>query len=294
MASDDQASLRDIDWHVPAVLTSPEQFRHRYIKGEKERPGESICIGSAFHGGLEHNYEQKLESHVDIPTSEVVEYLQDAVVPRVLEENGGADEIAWDSQDAAKGVKVMRLDSERMLVRYHEQVVPRIQPIAVEEKHILEDSSLPVPLIAYTDVRSGFEMEMDNASMWVADRILDTKTGKQAVSKLKPSWQLQATLYGAMTGLPVEYNAISRAAMPKIVTALESPDMVYSPDDVKTANVIKSAATISNMIAYLYTTLGPDETWPTLGRFADWSMSFLPCTNCGWRKVCPAMAGEDV
>ena len=68
--------------------------------------------------------------------------------------------------------------------------------------------------------------------------------------------------------------------------------MVFTPNEIKTANVIKSAATIANMIAWLFTTLGPDQTWPTMGRFADWSMSFSPCTNCGWRKVCPAMEGE--
>jgi hypothetical protein len=33
----------------------PEQFRHRYILGEKERPGEALLIGSAFHTGLEFN-----------------------------------------------------------------------------------------------------------------------------------------------------------------------------------------------------------------------------------------------
>jgi hypothetical protein len=59
------------------------------------------------------------------------------------------------------------------------------------------------------------------------------------------------------------------------------------------ANVLGSAAQIADMIAYLYSTRGANETWPTLGRFADWSMSFSPCTNCGWRKVCPAMAGEQ-
>jgi hypothetical protein len=103
---------------------------------------------------------------------------------------------------------------------------------------------------------------------------------------------LQATLYSAMTNLPVEYHSISRAKVPKITTGLESGDMVFTPNPTKTENVINSAAQIANMIAWMYTTYGPDETWPTMGRFADWSMSFSPCNNCGWRKVCPAMEGE--
>jgi RecB family exonuclease len=270
----------------------PEQFRFRYIQGRKERPGESIVIGSMFHEAIGWNYGQKIESHVDRPVAEVVEYLQDEAVPKVLEEEGGADEIAWDSTDAAKGVEVARRDSERMTVRYHEAVVPRIQPIALEEKLFITHPSLVVPIIGYIDVRSGHEVDVEGEPAWIADRIVDTKTGKQSSSKLKPSWMLQATIYGAMTGLPVEYHSISRAATPKIVTALESADMVFTPNEIKTRNVINSAAQISKMIAWMYSTLGPDETWPTLGRFADWSMSFSPCTNCGYRKECPAMDGE--
>jgi len=273
----------------------PEQFRHRYILGEKERPGEGLVIGSAFHEGVEFNYAQKIESHVDRPTAEVVEYLQDVGIPKVLEEQGGADEISWDSGDAVKGVDTMRLDAERILIRYHEDVVPRLQPLALEEELYIRDPRLVVPILGYIDVRTGYldaDLEGGGEDIWVPDRVIDTKTGKQSVSKLKPSWMLQATLYSAMTSLPVEYHSISRAKTPKITTGLESPDMVFTPNEVKTENVIKSAAQIANMIAWMYTTYGPDETWPTMGRFADWSMSFSPCTNCGWRKVCPAMEGE--
>lgn len=271
----------------------PEQFRHRYLLGEKERPGESLVIGSAFHKGVEFNYAQKLTSHEDRPVNEVVEYLQDQVVPEVLELNGGASEIAWDSEDAVKGEKTMRLDSERCLVRYHEDVVPRIQPIGLEEQYYLPDPSLPVPLLGYVDLRSGYEgPNIDGTVEWIPDRIIDTKTGKQAKTKLSPSWKLQAALYAAMTSLPVEYHSISRAATPKIVTALESDEMVYLPNEIKTRNVIRSAAQVAKMIGFLYATVGPDETWPTWGAFADWSMSFSPCERCGWRSVCPAVEGE--
>ena len=270
----------------------PEQFRQRYILGRKERPGEGLVIGSAFHEGIGWNYAQKIESHVDLPVAECVEYLQDVGVPKVLEEQGGADEIAWDSNDPVKGVDLLRRDSERILIRYHEDVVPRLQPLALEEELYIRDPRLVVPLLGYIDLRTGYAIEMDTTTEWVADRVIDTKTGKAAQSKLKPSWLLQATIYSAMTNLPVEYHSISRAATPKIVTGLESADMVFVPNEVKTENVINSAAQIANMIAWMYSTYGPDETWPTMGRFADWSMSFSPCQNCGYRKECPAMAGE--
>jgi hypothetical protein len=270
----------------------PEQFRHRYIKGEKERPGEGLVIGSMFHEALEFNYSQKIESHEDRPVTEVIQYLQDAAVPKVLEENGGADEIAWDSQDPVKGVALARTDSERILTAYHNSVVTRIQPVSLEEKLSISDSRLPVPLIGYIDVKAGHEVQMDTTSIWVADRVIDTKTGKQSAAKLKPSWMLQGDLYAAMTNLPVEYHSISRAKTPKITTGLESSDLIVTPDPVRTANILNTASQIAKMISWMYGTYGPDETWPTLGRFADYSMSFSPCGMCGWRKVCPAMEGE--
>ena len=119
----------------------------------------------------------------------------------MLEEAGGEEEIAWDSGDPAKGVATMRKDSERMLVRYHNDVVPRIQPIALEEEYYLEHPSLRVPLLGYIDLRSGYEGEVvepngEAHSAWIADRVLDTKTGKQANSKLKPSWQFRPPCTG--------------------------------------------------------------------------------------------------
>jgi PD-(D/E)XK nuclease superfamily len=256
----------------------PEQFRHRYILGEKERPGESILVGSAFHEALEYNYKQKIESHEDRPLGELIEFLQDAGVPKVLEEAGGAEVVSWDQPSPEDGVNVLRADSERILAAYRKKVTERIQPIAVEQKFSIPME--PVPVIGYIDTGTD-----DN-------RVIDTKTGKQAAKKLKPSWMLQGDLYAAATGWDVEYHAISRAARPTIVTGLESEEMIIHPNEIAARNVLSTATQIADMIAYLYTTRGPSEPWPTLGKFADWSMTFSPCTNCGWRKVCPAWAGE--
>jgi hypothetical protein len=256
----------------------PEQFRHRYILGEKERPGEALIVGSIFHDALEWNYQAKIESHEDQPLADLVQYLGDVSVPKVIDENGGPDEIAWDHPDPVVGVEAAHQDSERILSAYRRRITERIQPVAVEQK--FEIPGEPVPIIGYLDTCTDDQ------------RVIDTKTGKQAVKKLKPSWRLQAVLYSTATGWTSEYHSISRAARPSIVTGLESEELIQRPDETQMRNVLASAKTIADMISYLYTTLGPDQTWPTWGRFADWSMSFTPCGNCGWRRVCPAMAGE--
>src|SRR5262245_15382601 len=161
----------------------PEQFRHRYILGEKERPGEALVIGSMFHESLGWNYLAKIDSHEDQPLADLVQYHQDVAVPKVLEEHGGEDEIAWDSNDPAVGLATARADSERILSAYRRRVTERIQPIAVEQEFRIPAE--PVPIIGYIDTLTDDQ------------RGIDTKTGKQSAKKLKPSWRLQAVLYSA-------------------------------------------------------------------------------------------------
>jgi RecB family exonuclease len=178
------------------VLRCPRQFYRRYILGEKQRPGESIVIGSFFHETLDWNYKTKIESHTDQPLSEVTQYMGDVAVPKVLEEEGGEDNILWDTD-----LNTAHKDSERIMSAYYRLVVPRIQPVGTEERFEMFFPGIEVPIIGYVDVRD-------------ETRILDTKTGKQATRKVKPSWQLQGRLYAQARNMPVEYHSVSRAKTP--------------------------------------------------------------------------------
>jgi PD-(D/E)XK nuclease superfamily len=268
------------------VLRCPRQFYRRYILGEKQRPGESIVIGSFFHETLDWNYKQKVESHTDYALSDAVQYLQDEAVPKVIEEEGGVDNILWDSD-----LDTARSDAERITSAYYRHVVPRIQPVGTEERFEIRVPGVEVPIIGYVDVKSGTEVEMDTTSVWVPDRILDTKTGKQATRTVKPSWQLQGRLYAQAQNLPVEYHSISRAKTPTIVTALESEGMVVPvPSEAQIRNMNHTIKVAADYIEYLLATFGVDEEWPALGAVPDFTRNMLPCNFCGWREGCPAWA----
>ena len=271
-----QASLSDFLPHLSAssigmLYRCPRQFQHRYLRHEKERPGEGLVIGSFFHGGLEMNYGQKIESHTDVPLSDVIQYLGDVVVPDVLEESGGPDNVKWDSsQDEA------HKDSERILSAYYRTVVPRVQPIAVESKFQIAFPGVEVPIIGYVDTEE-------------QARVIDTKTGRQASRKLKPSWQLQARLYSFARQKPTEYHSISRAKTPTIVTALESEAMVMPvPSDGQMSELTRLVNTAAELVRHFLSVYGVDEEWPTWGAIPDWSRNVLPCDMCGWRAGCPA------
>lgn len=259
---------------IGMLFRCARQFERRYLHGEKEKPGEGIVVGSVFHETLDHNYAQKITSHEDLPMSTLVEYLNDAAYPKVIEEEGGVENIRWDTKP-----DVARADAERITAAYAGAVMPRIQPIGREFKFDIPVVGVPVPIIGYVDV-------------WEQGRTLDTKTGKNAASKVKPSWQLQGRLYAWATGRPTEYHSISRAKTPKIVTALESDAMVVPvPDEIQVEQTLHLFKTAAAMISFYYDQFG-NEGWPTTGAVPDFTRNMLPCDFCGWRNGCPAWGRE--
>jgi len=256
---------------IGMLFRCPRQFQRRYLFHEKEKPGENLVVGSTLHNTLEWNYRQKIESGKDEPFADMVQYLNDQAVHEAIRENGGIDNIRWDTDP-----ETARSDSERITSAYYRQVVPRIQPVAVEEKFSLDFEGVVVPVIGYIDTRE-------------EGRVLDTKSGKQVSRKVKPSWQLQGRMYSLATGLPTEYHSISRAKTPGIVTALESEDMVVPvPTEIQAQQMIRQLQLASELIAYFWATYGMEQDWPTWGSIPDFSRNILPCDFCGWRPNCPA------
>jgi len=270
------------------VLRCPRQFQRRYMFHEKQRPGESIVIGSFFHETLDWNYQTKILSFVDQPLSDAVQYLQDEAVPKVLEEEGGVENVLWDTD-----LDTARSDAERLMSAYYKTVVPRIQPMGTEERFEIRVPGVEVPVMGYIDLLAATEVEMDTQNVWIPSRVIDTKSGKQATRKVKPSWQLQGRLYAQALNLPVEYHSVSRAKTPTIVTALESSDMVVPvPSEAEIANMNHTIKAAADYIDHLLRTYGATENeWPALGAVPDFTRNMLPCDFCGWRKGCPAWAG---
>ena len=272
----DNLLLSDHFHHLSAssigmLMRCPRQFQHRYLRGEKERPGGNMVIGSFFHETLAWNYAQKIDSHRDQPISDAIQYLHDVAVPKVLEEEGGEENIVWDTT-----VEDARSDAERITSAYYRQVVPRIQPQATEGRFEIQIPGVEVPVIGYIDVQE-------------TNRVIDTKTDKQASRKVKPSWQLQGRLYSFASGKPTEYHSISRAKTPTIVTALESSEMVVEiPTNSQMENLTHLVQTSAALIRIFLTQFGLDEEWPTWGSIPDFSRNILPCDFCGWRQGCPA------
>lgn len=266
------------EWNLPLdhlspsslsmIRRCPRQFQERYLHGRKERPAEAPVIGTAVHAGLERNFAQKIESHTDLPTHELLDWFMDegfAATVLKEQEKSGSD-IFWSSDpEAARG------RGKKMLGEYSNVVSPRIQPLGVEGS-IEVDLGLPVPVVGR------FDLLRESST-------IDWKTGKSAKRKPQESWRIQAAVYGEATGKPVEFHSISATekGTVTIVTPLEAEALLVQPNERERDQIRRTVQAIGAEAVFYMKLYGPDETWPTHGRFHDWA-----CGYCGFRNDCPA------
>lgn len=250
----------------------PRQFQERYLHGRKERPAEAPVVGTAVHAGLERNFVQKIESHIDLPTHELLDWYTDegfaTTVAREQEKAG--TEIFWDTDPDAAMHR-----GKKMLGEYHNAIAPRIQPLSVEGS-ISVDFGIPVPIVGRFDLLR-------------ETNVIDWKTGKSAKRKPQESWRIQAAVYGEATNKPVEFHSISATekGTVSIVTPLEAEALLVQPTETERAQLRRTVQAVAAEAVFYMRLYGPDETWPTHGRFHDWA-----CGYCGYRNDCPAWEEE--
>lgn len=241
----------------------PEQYRQRYILGRKERPKVAMVLGSATHGAVEFNYRQKIDSGVDLPLKEVVDYFHDESVPKAIARDGGVEEIVWENESPddihARGDKMIRV--------YHENVVRTVQPVAVELEQRVPVPGVPIPMYGFVDC------DTENVT-------IDLKTSARAVSNLKPAWRMQGRIYQLMRGKPVHWHVLTSAKEPKTITPLDAEGLLQPlAEKEQTEKLIR---TLAWMLSDIYARFGPDEPWPMTGVAGD------ACSWCGMRKTCSA------
>ena len=273
-----QASGEEPTWLLPVAHLSPsslgmlqrcpEQYRQRYMLGRKERPQVSMVMGSAAHSTFERNYQQKIESHVDLPLREIVDFFDDEAWPSTIEDDGGVDNIVWHSRSHDDA----RTTGRMMITAYHESVAVRVQPTAVEKEYRLEVDGLAVPLVGKLDV------ETDGPS-------IDVKTSSRRTTTLKPSWWLQGWIYSLFTQKHIDWHVITSVRHPETITPLESGALrQYTSPEIR-ENTIDTVKRLASMANALYVKFGPDEPWPTTG------IAHGVCSWCGFRPNCPAWKG---
>ena len=160
----------------------PESYRRRYVEGEKIPPAVAMLKGTGLHRAAETNFRQKVETHRDLPTSQIVEAavaafeaeLAAGVTLDVEEESIGPTKVIGQAKDDVA-------DLAEVHARHQ---APDYQPTLVEEQVRIE---LPGPrdLLAVIDL-------VDDER-----RVVDFKTAKRKKSQDDVDGSVQLTVYAA-------------------------------------------------------------------------------------------------
>lgn len=160
--------------------TCGEQWRRRYLLGEKIPPGIALLTGTGVHAGAELNFKQKIQTHEDLPLSDLKDAARDAYLDGA-EQHGvfiPPEELPSAQKQIAAGVD----DTVRLVRPLREQYAPTIQPMLVEQLITIQEPDLP-DIVSYLDVLT---------TGW---RLSDMKTAKKQWPAGKVQGAHQPTLY---------------------------------------------------------------------------------------------------
>jgi len=159
---------------ISMALRCGEQYRRRYLMGEKLRPSGAMARGSAAHKAWEINDIQKIKTRQDLSAADVDGVFVEDFRRRVKDED-----IHFDRDEPKKEVE----QSGRAIVKaYHLEVQPTIQPAAVEKEFLIPLDGAP-PILGYIDL-----ITEDGT-------IVDRKTSGKKKSQPEDDWIRQLSLY---------------------------------------------------------------------------------------------------
>lgn len=246
-------------------IRCPENWRQRYLQKQPDPAGGKALMGAADSRAFEDYYRARMDfaqqamGSVAIPSlSDLEDIYRDAIVDQDGDFELGDDETVDSLIDA--GIPTIRA--------YYPVAETMPDPIAVEQKILIERDSLPIPIIGYTDV------EFDAFGI---DR-------KGAANKsVHPDWRLQTRIYSAAQSKPWGLHVTTRTKTPAVWTPANGPEYEEPWSEARASKTVRMVGQIMGQIEACLIQYGPDAPWPTTGLCHAWA-----CGRCPYRKECPA------
>src|SRR6185503_11680171 len=159
-----------------------EQYRRRYLEGDREAPGVSMLVGRGVDAAVNANLRQKIATKALLSIEEVSTLARDTVTGEFsATEVRLIDDEVSDGLEKTKGKAV---DKAVRLSRCHaQQLAPELEPTEVQRKWLVEMPNYPMDLTGYIDVQEG------RAS------VRDTKTAAKSPNAQAAQDSDQLTLY---------------------------------------------------------------------------------------------------
>lgn len=253
-----------------------EQYRRRYVLGDKDRPAGALIWGGADHFAVEQNYREKIVTHKDLPVDDV-KMMFAVELDKEVEKSGGPTEVEWKAgagvytgDDARKAHADVKDAGVRLVGQYQDIVAPIVQPTQVEEEFTIEVPGVPVKIKGHIDVQGLIGLGFGPP----VERILERKTSGR--NQVNNEWHIQRKIYQLVKALPLEFQLSLKYKDPKVIYH----QYVYEPGDAELT--IKQLQGILGLIASCYRIYGPDNPWPATG-FGGFSDT---CGFCGFKPTC--------
>lgn len=192
------------------LLRCGEQYRRRYLEGERVPPGSAGALGKSFHLAQESNYRQKITSKRDLPVKAVTAAFSDAF-------DVESKDVLWTPEEAEAGIaKVkgeLKDEGVKLVEVYHTEVAPAVQPESCEE-------IIPVAL-------DGFPYDLKCVVDLVDDQqiVHDSKTRARSPTAEEADKSMQLTAYALAYRVSrkeqekgLQLDVAVRNKTPKIVT----------------------------------------------------------------------------
>jgi hypothetical protein len=241
-----------------------EQYRRRYVEGEKIPPGIAAVKGISVHKGAEFNFKAKIQSKKDKPVGDVVDYAVATLEGQI--ENEG---ITLSPDEKVRGQKVIMGEAKdrtaKMASVLMTQVAPRYQPVTVEET-----VNVPLPTSSH-DLKGIIDLEAEGGT------IVDLKTSARAWNQERVDKSIQLPFYGmmkrALTGKDPEAVVVEN-----IVDGSKMSNVTFSRkvgmNDYETV-IRRLNRILEGINKGVYTPANPETSW--------WCSS----TWCGYWTTCP-------
>lgn len=249
-------------------LRCGEQYRRRYICGERIPPGLALIRGSAIHTAAEVNHRQKMTTRRDMRKSDLVEIAASDFDARLSK-----DGVVLSDDENDRGREVVVGEEKDVVVNltdvYADMVAPSIMPAMVEERITMSLPSSPADMLGIIDVATE------------GGRIIDLKSSKKKKTQRDADDSTQLTWYAmayqARTGAPptgIDMVALVNTKRP----------------EAQTLSTTRTRKDMEVLVARVNNFLGSRQA----GSFSPAPVGSWWCSSkfCGYWNTCPFVNSE--
>lgn len=245
----------------------PEQYRRRYLEGQTLPPGIALMTGTAIHRAAETNFEQKVESHEDLPVNQIVDA---AAYSFDMATKGGYALSEDETSIGREKVLGAAFDVVACLAQVHAtQQAPDYQPLEVEKLTRIVFPHATHDLLAVTDLRDD------------QHRVTDIKTAARRKPQTEVDGSVQLTIYAAAYSIDHGRQPNQVRLDSLIKTKKPGRQVLISTRDHRDYQVLvhRINVTLSAIEAGLFPPCVPDS-WQCSDRW------------CGFWRTCPYVNSE--